>query len=303
MPKRSTSRANAQFGRADWVLCSFNLATAALVIAFSVLPLAYVVYLSFHDLRFGASSGVFAGWSNYRFVLADPSVLRAFWNTVYFAVMSVTISAVVGLGIALLLDSKLKLSSVLIIATVLPWAVPEIVNALMWQWIYNPTYGALNGFLQRIGVIDGYQAWLSTPTSAMNAVIFAYSWKLVPFVVIILYAGLRSIPAELYETAQIDGAGAWAQFRFVTLPLLSPSIAVAVLFCVVWSMRAFDLVYLLTSGGPGEATTVLSYFVFSQAFNLGDMGAASAVACLLALLTFAITCLYIGMLPKEHKGR
>jgi multiple sugar transport system permease protein len=132
----------------------------------------------------------------------------------------------------------------------------------------------------------------------MHAVIFAYSWKLVPFVVIILYAALRSIPAEVYESAQTDGAGSWAQFRYVTLPLIGPAAAVAVLFCVVWSMRAFDIVYLLTRGGPGEATVVLSYFVFMKAFEFGDMGAAAAVACALAAVTFGVTCIYLRVLPE-----
>ena len=141
-----------------------------------------------------------------------------------------------------------------------------------------------------------YRAWLSSPLSAMHAVIFAYAWKLVPFVIIILYAGLNAIPTEQYESAELDGAGDWARFRYITLPLLAAPLGVAVMFCMVWSMRAFDIVYLLTRGGPGDGTMVLSYFVFSKAFEFGDMGAAAAVACLLALLTFALTALYMRAL-------
>lgn len=284
--------------RADLSLRILNAPAGILVLSFSVLPIAYVLYLSFQDLRLGGIAGGFAGWANYRFVLADPSVLRAFWNTLYFSCLSVAVATLVGMGIALLLGSRAPGARWLILGAVLPWAIPEIVNALMWQWIYNPSYGALNGFLVSVGAMKDYAAWLSTPLSAMHAVIFAYSWKLVPFVVIILYAGLQSIPGELYESAQIDGAGDWAQFRHVTLPLLAPALGVAVLFCLVWSMRAFDIVYLLTRGGPGEGTVVLSYLVFTQAFEFGDLGAASAVACLLAALTFVITCAYIRVLPK-----
>lgn len=298
MSRTANNGTSAAYGRPDALLRALNIPAIGLVLAFSVVPLAYIAYLSVQDLRFGASVGGFVGWDNYRFVLADPSVANAFWNTLYFSVLSVAVATLVGLAIAMLLDSDLRGSGWLVAAVVLPWAIPEIVNALMWQWIYNPSYGALNGILTAIGVIGDYVAWMSTPVSAMHAVIFAYSWKLVPFVVIILYAGLRSIPADLYETAQIDGAAPWQVFRYVTLPLLAPAIAVAVLFCVVWSMRAFDIVYLLTKGGPGEATTVLSYLVFSKAFDFGDLGAASAAACLLALLTFAVTCLYIRVLPQ-----
>ena len=289
--------------RPGLVLQLLNAPALLLVLAFSVLPIVYVGYLSLLDLRLGAGSfGEFAGLENYDFVLGDRSVVRAFWNTLYFSVLSVAIATLIGLGIALLLDSGIRGSGWLVFGAVLPWAVPEIVNALMWQWIYNPTYGAFNGLLVTLGVLDDYRAWLSTPVSAMHAVIFAYAWKLVPFVVIILYAALRSIPAELYESAELDGAGSWSQFRYLTLPLAAPAIAVAVLFCVVWSMRAFDIVYLLTGGGPGEATVILSYFVFTKAFEFGDLGAAAAVACLLAALTFAITCVYLRVLPKGEPG-
>ena len=285
--------------RPDITLRILNLPALALVLGFSVLPIVYVAYLSLQDLRLGsAGTGGFAGLANYRFVLADSSVATAFANTLYFSALAVAIAASVGLGIALLLDSETPGARWLVLAAVLPWAIPEIVNALMWQWIYNPTYGALDGLLVSLGWLREYRAWLSTPGSAMHAVILAYSWKLVPFVVIILYAALRSIPAELYESAQTDGAGRWAQFRYVTLPLIGPAVAVAVLFCVVWSMRAFDIVYLLTRGGPGEATVVLSYFVFTKAFEFGDMGAAAAVAVALAAVTFGVTCIYLRVLPQ-----
>jgi ABC-type sugar transport system permease subunit len=271
-----------------------------LMLGFSVLPLAYVVYLSLLDTPPGALAAEFAGLSNYRFVLADPSVIRAIWNTLYFSAFAVGISTPIGLAIALLLDSGIAGSGWLVFAVVLAWAVPDIVNAIMWQWIYNPTYGALDGLLLSLGLLKNYTAWLSTPVSAMNALIFAYSWKLVPFVVIILYPALRSIPHDLHESAAIDGAGDWARLRHVTLPLIAPALAVAVLFGIVWAMRAFDIVYILTAGGPGESTLVLSYFVFTQAFQFGDLGAASAVACILAAITFVLTSLYIRALPSER---
>ena len=288
--------------RPDTTLRILNLPALALVLGFSVLPILYVGYLSLQDLRLGSTgSGGFAGLANYRFTLADSSVATAFGNTLYFSALAVAIATSVGLGIALLLDSEAPGARWLVLAAVLPWAIPEIVNALMWQWIYNPTYGALDGLLVWLGMFREYRAWLSTPGSAMHAVIFAYAWKLVPFVVIILYAALRSIPAELYESAQTDGAGRRAQFQYVTLPLIGPALAVAILFSVVWSMRAFDIVYLLTRGGPGEATVVLSYLVFTKAFEFGDMGAAAAMAVVLAAATFGVTCLYLRILPQDEE--
>ena len=284
--ERSEAITPSAHSRPDFFLRTLNAPAIILVIAFSVVPLFYVGYLSFQDMRIGMGGG-FAGLDNYRFVLEDASVIKAFTNTLYFAALSVALATFIGLGIALLLHSDVPGAGWLVSAVVLPWAVPEIVNALIWQWIYNPNYGALNGILYSLGIFADYRAWLSSPLSAMHAVIFAYAWKLVPFVIIILYAGLTAIPTEQYESAEIDGAGDWAQFRYITLPLLAAPLGVAVMFCMVWAMRAFDIVYLLTRGGPGDGTMVLSYFVFSKAFEFGDMGAAAAVACLLALLTFA----------------
>ena len=293
--ERSEAITPSAHSRPDFFLRIVNAPAIILVIAFSVVPLFYVGYLSFQDMRIGMGGG-FAGLDNYRFVLEDASVIKAFTNTLYFAVLSVALATFIGLGIALLLHSDIPGAGWLVSAVVLPWAVPEIVNALIWQWIYNSNYGAFNGILYSLGIFADYRAWLSSPLSAMHAVIFAYAWKLVPFVIIILYAGLTAIPTEQYESAEIDGAGDWARFRYITLPLLAAPLGVAVMFCMVWAMRAFDIVYLLTRGGPGDGTMVLSYFVFSKAFEFGDMGAAAAVACLLALLTFALTALYMRAL-------
>ncbi len=263
----------------------------------------YVGWLSFQNARLGTLAPVsFAGWSNYAFVLSDASVGTSFRNTLYFAVLSVATAVTVGLTIALLMNNDVvRAGQGLILAIVLPWAIPEIVNALVWQWIYNPTYGALNGLLVSLHVQTDYRAWLSTPSSAMHAVVFAYSWKLVPFVVLVLYAALRSVPDELYECAQLDGANRWAQFRYVSWPFLVPAMAVAILFSVVWSMRAFDIVYLLTGGGPGEATMLLSYFTFAKAFQFGDLGAGAAVACLLVAMTLGMTLVYWRMLARGER--
>jgi multiple sugar transport system permease protein len=287
--------------RPDLALRLLNLPALVLTLAVGVAPLLAVAFLSFQNLRLGSPvSGGLVGWSNYAFVLADRSVATAFRNTLYFSALSVAIATGVGLGIALLMnDESLGLSRWLILGIVLPWAVPEIVNALVWQWIFNPAYGALNGLLVALHVLRDYRAWLSTPASAMHAVVFAYSWKLVPFAALVLYAALRSIAAELYECAQLDGANGWAQFRHISWPLITPAVAVVVLFGAVWSMRAFDIVYLLTGGGPGEATMLLSYFTFTKAFQFGDLGAGAAVACLLVIITLAMTVVYWRMLPRE----
>jgi ABC-type sugar transport system permease subunit len=278
-----------------------NSMTALLVFTFSVFPLFYIGYLSLVNVKAGQLVGEFIGAENYQFVLESPTTMTAFWNTFYFSTLSVVISSVVGTVIALLMDSKVPFSKLLIAAVILPWAIPEVVNALVWKWVFDYNWGAFNAFLKALGIIESYHAWFSDGTTAMHCLIFAYSWKIVPFVVIIVFAALRAIPVELIESAEIDGAEWLAQLRYVRLPLILPALAVAILFCVIFSMRAFDLAYLLTKGGPGQSTTVLSYYTYATTFEFGDFGAGSAVSVMLAAATLAATAIYWFTLQRlEH---
>jgi multiple sugar transport system permease protein len=278
---------------------ALNTTTIALLIVGSVIPIVYVIYLSFVATRFGAGMGEFVGLENYRFVMADSTMRRSIWNTLYFSGMSVVLATIIGMMIAVLMDSRSRFKAILMLAVVLPWAIPEVVSALMWQWIFNAKWGILNGLFYVLGLTDDYIAFFSDGTLAMHVIIFAYSWKLVPFVVIIIFAALSSIPDELYESSQIDGAGPVATFFFITLPMIMPAVAVAVLFCAIWSMRAFDLIYVLTRGGPGESTFVLSYYTYWKAFQYADFGAGAAVSVILALLTFAVTLIYWRLLQRR----
>ncbi len=279
----------------------FNSLSLLLIALFSIGPLFYVGYLSLVDLKAGEVVGHFVGLENYSFVLEDRSTRTAFENTFYFSTLSVMLATLIGVAIAVLIDSEAPLSKLLIAAVVLPWAVPEVVNALMWKWVFDFNWGALNALLKALGLVKEYVPWFSDGTKAMHALIFAYSWKLVPFVVIILYAALKTVPQDVLESARIDGAGAFALFRHITLPLIMPALAVAILFCVIFSMRAFDLVYLLTHGGPGESTTVLSYFTYAKTFEFGDFGAGSAVSVLLAVATLAVTIVYWWLLRRAER--
>ena len=279
-----------------------NALAFALIALFSVLPLFYVGYLSLVDVKAGQLTGPFVGLENYKFVLDDASTWTAFRNTFYFSSLSVVVATLIGTGIALLLDSDAPWTSILLAATVLPWAIPEVVNALMWKWIFNYNWGALNALLVAVGAIVKYRPWFSDGPTAMHALIFAYSWKLVPFVVLILYAALRTISQEIIESAKIDGAGPVRMFRHITLPLIVPALTVAILFCAIFSMRAFDVVYLLTKGGPGAATTVLSYYTYAKSFEFGDFGAGSAVSVILATATLAVVLVYWRMLLRADRN-
>jgi multiple sugar transport system permease protein len=278
-----------------------NALALCLIGVFSVLPLLYVAYLSLVDVKAGQLTGPVVGTENYAFVLDDRSTRTAFQNTFYFSTLSVAVATVVGTGIALLLDSRAPLARLLLAAAVLPWAIPEVVNALMWKWVFDYNWGVLNALLVAMGAIARYRAWFSDGPTAMHALIFAYSWKLVPFVVLILYAALRTISADVVESAQLDGAGAVRLFRYITLPLILPALTVAILFCAIFSMRAFDLVYLLTRGGPGESTTVLSYYTYAKTFEFGDFGAGAAVSVLLAAGTLLVVLAYWWMLQRAER--
>ena len=279
-----------------------NAIAFTLIALFSVLPLFYVGYLSLVDVKAGQLTGPFVGLENYKFVLDDAITWTAFRNTFYFSSLSVVVATLIGTGIALLLDSEAPWTSALLAAAVLPWAVPEVVNALMWKWIFDYNWGALNALLVAVGAIAKYRPWFSDGPTAMHSLIFAYSWKLVPFVVLILYAALKTISAEVIESAKIDGAGAVRMFRHITLPLIVPALTVAVLFCAIFSMRAFDVVYLLTKGGPGAATTVLSYYTYAKSFEFGDFGAGSAVSVILAVATLLVVLLYWRMLQRADRN-
>jgi ABC-type sugar transport system permease subunit len=296
----STGEARRSRWRGRGPFVAVNAVSVALVAAFTLFPLAYVGYLSLADLRAGEAVGAFAGTANYEFVLQDRSTWTAFRNTFYFSTLSVLLATAAGVGIALLLDAGAPGAPLLLAAAVLPWAIPEVVNALMWKWIFDFNWGALNAVLTGLGVIPRYRAWFSDGTTAMHSLVFAYAWKLVPFVVITLYAALRTIPVELVESARIDGAAGVRLLRHVTLPLVMPALTVAILFCVIFSMRAFDLVYLLTRGGPGEATTVLSYYTYAKTFEFGDFGAGAAVSVLLAAATLVMIVAYWRVLRRAE---
>ncbi|MCO5089552.1 carbohydrate ABC transporter permease [Bosea sp. (in: a-proteobacteria)] len=289
--------------RREWSvpLLSLNGVAVLLLAAFSVFPLLYVCYLSVVDLRAGQAVGSFVGLDNYRFVLENDSTIIAFRNTLYFSTLTVIVATLIGAAIAFVTSTEAWFARLLLPAAILPWAVPEVVNALMWKWIFDFHWGALNAVLHGLGLIEDHRAWFSEGTSAMHALILAYAWKLVPFVVITLYAALKSIPTDVIEAARVDGAGEFALFWRIRLPLIIPALAVSVLLCVIFSMRAFDLIYLLTRGGPGEATTVLSYHVYTSTFEFGDVGSGASISVFLAVVTMAVTLAYWWIFNKLER--
>ncbi len=275
----------------------FVLPALVVLTLVTVYPVLSVLYLSLHRkmLLFGISR--FTGLENYRFLLTDDRFWNALGNTVYFTGLSVSLELVLGMAIALLLNRRFRFQGLAIAAVLVPWAVPTVVSARMWEWLYNTDFGLLNYLL------GAKINWLGSPFWALNAAVCMDVWKTTPFVVILLLAGLKTIPPELYQAARIDGANAWALFRRITLPLLMPVILVALIFRTLDAFRIFDAVYVLTGGGPANTTETLSIYAYKVLFQTLQFGYGSALSVVVFLCTGAITVLYLRMLRREAPAR
>lgn len=241
----------------------------------------------------------FVGLGNYIEMLREPYLWQALGRTVYFSVVSIGMELVLGTAIALLLNQEFRGRWLLRSIVLLPWALPTVVNAAMWRWIYNPEYGALNALLTQLHLMENYRSWLSDPVLAMNMVIFADVWKMTPLVVLLLLAALQNIPKSLYEAARVDGAGSWRSFWRVTLPLLQPTFLVIIVMRTMETLKVFDIVYVLTRGGPANGTQVIAYYAYTEAFSQLRFGSGAAVAYFIAFVTAIFALVYIRAMRRE----
>src|SRR5262249_47212435 len=225
-----------------------------------------------------------AGLANFAHLAADARFRRSLGTTLYFASVAVSLELLLGLGLALVLHRRFKGRGLARTAALVPWALPTVVAARLWEWIYNPDFGILNHLLQRAGLLAGPRSWLGDPFWALHAAILADVWKTTPFAALILLAGLAAIPPELERAAQVDGATPAAVFFRVTLPLLRPALAVTLLFRFLDSLRIFDAVYVLTGGGPADTTETLAVYVYKTLFQTLRFGYGSALAGAVFLL-------------------
>jgi len=260
-----------------------------LLAAVSALPMAYVLWLSLnHRTLFGAEA--FAGLDHYVRLAGDGRFWNALGNTLYFAAVSVALELALGLAAALLVIRAGRWRALAYGAILVPWAVPTVVSARMWEWMYNPELGVL-GFLAGAPV-----NWLGEPVLAMHAAIAMDVWKSTPFVAILLLAGLQGMPRDLLHAAAVDGAGSWTIFRRITLPWLAPVILVAAVFRTIDALRVFDAIYVLTGGGPANATETLSIYAYRVLFQMLDFGYGSALAFTMLLISGAAAIAYARLL-------
>lgn len=271
----------------------FVMPAVVLLSLVTIYPLLSVLYLSLQRRLPIFDVSKFTGLDNYRFLLTDDRFWNAFRNTVYFAATSVTLELLFGLVIALLLNRSFRLKGVVTALVLIPWAVPTVVSARMWEWMYNTDFGILNYLLgMKIN-------WLGSPFWALNAAVFMDVWKATPFVVILLLAGLKMIPREIYQAARIDGAGAWSIFMKITLPLLMPVILVVLIFRTLDALRIFDAVYVLTGGGPANTTETLSIYAYKVLFQTLQFGYGSTLSVVVFLCIGSLSVLYMRLLRAE----
>jgi ABC-type sugar transport system permease subunit len=281
-----------------WLLVAPSL---LIILGITLQPILSTLYLSF----FEAHSGInlpreFVGFDNYLGLLKDNVFWSSIGRTLYFMVVSVGIELVLGIAIAQLINTRPPGWRFLRTSLIIPWAVPTIVNGAMWRWIYSADYGALNGLLVQLGIIKSYVPWLIDPARAMNLVIVADIWHTVPFVVLIIQAALATLPAELDEAAAVDGASAWNRFWLIRLPLLRPAILVVLIIRSVEAFRVFDIVYIITQGGPAFGTVTISYQTYLETFSYGNLGRGAALSFLISVFTLVMAFLYIRFLYRTQ---
>jgi ABC-type sugar transport system permease subunit len=282
-----------------WVAAAF-IAPAALVILLVVLvPLARAAWMSLFDISLvRPGDEPFVGLGNYIDQLTSADFWAATWRALWFTVVSTALELGLGLALALLMDQPLRFRWLLRTLVILPWALPTIVNALMWRWIDNAEYGALNALLTQLGIFHSYQVWLSNSDIAMWMVVLADVWKMTPLVAILLLAGLQSVSPELVEAAKVDGATTLQAFRHVLLPLIVPVILIVLVLRTMEAFKVFDIVWIMTGGGPANATQTIAIYAYQTAYQGYDFGRGAALGYLIALAIMVLAAIYLRLLGR-----
>jgi trehalose/maltose transport system permease protein len=277
--------------RSAWLFMAPMLIVLVLVAGW---PLLRTIWFGFTDANLSdLDAAEFVGVINYYYLLQDPDWWNAVWNTFVFATVSVTLETALGLGIALALDAHFRGRGLLRAAVLIPWAIPTVVSAQMWAWMFNDVFGVINHALLAIGLISEPIAWTASPDTALIAVIMVDVWKTTPFMALLLLAGLQMLPQECYESAKVDGVHPLKVFFKVTLPLVKPALMVAVIFRVLDALRIFDLIYVMT--GNNKDTMSMSVYARQQLVDFQDVGYGSAAATLLFLIIALVTVVYLTL--------
>jgi ABC-type sugar transport system permease subunit len=273
----------------------------ALVALFTLFPFGYAAWTSVHRHVLVLQDRPFVGLRNYRNAIEDPLFADSIKTSLIFVVASVPLVTLAGLLVALLLNQRVRGFGILLVLVLLPWSIPTVSAGIMWRLLLHGDFGAIDGFLYRIGAIDSYVQWLSGSNLAMASVIAVHAWREFPLPAILFLAGLQTIPPELAEAARLDRASTWQRFRYVTLPLLKAPLLVVLVYETIVALSVFDLVYVLTGGGPGSATTLFSWFTYTATFKYLNFGQGAALSFMMAavLLVFIVVYMRVVRVREE----
>ncbi len=288
-----------QKDRVGWFLL---LPMLVIMITVTGFPLLNTVRLAFTDasLTGTGTHGKWVGLENFWYIVGDTNFRDALGRTFYFSIVSVGIEVVLGILVALLLDQEFRGRTLVRALMVLPWALPTIVNAMMWRLIYNPEYGSLNALLVQTGLLDAYRSWLGDPKVALNMVILADVWKNYPLIALIVLGALQTVPKDLYEAAAIDGANAWMRFWRITFPGILGALSVALILRSIEAFKVFDIIYVMTRGGPADATKAASFFVYQESFSYLRAGSGASYALTVTAICGLLIAVYILMLKRQR---
>lgn len=276
-----------------------SLPSLVFIIGLFGFPILFLLYVSVTQNVLSIVRPVeFVGLDNYAQVLSSAEFWEYFGNTVFFGVATIAIGLPIQLGIALMLNTDLPYQRVWQTLIIVPWAVPHVITTTLWRLLFNPTFGAINWILTSVGLISGPINWFGGKWVAFFTIVSTDIWIRTPLVVLILLAGLQTIPEEHYEAARMDGAGMWDRFVHVTLPGLRPALITVLVLRVILALRVFDIVYAMTLGGPGDATTVIGIDIFERLINYGQVSLAAAEAAVLVLLIYVMIVIALYLFPS-----
>ena len=286
--------------RVGWFLLLPMLVIMIVVTGF---PLVNTVWLAFTDagLTGRGYDWTWIGVENFAYIWGDRKFRAALGATFYFSIVSVAIEVVLGVLVALLLNQPFKGRTLVRALMILPWALPTIVNAMMWRLIYNPDFGALNALLVQTGLMADYRTWLGDPASAMNMIILADIWKNYPLIALIALGALQTIPKDLYEAAALDGANVWVRFWEITLPGIIGAVSVALVLRSIEAFKVFDIIWVMTRGGPADKTKTASFFVYQESFSFLRAGSGAAYALVVTAISGVLITLYIIALRRQRR--
>ena len=285
--------------RLAWAFVAPAVGTIAMI---AVFPLGWTLWESLHrhDLHMPWLGKPFVGLGNYAAIAADDRFWSSLGHTAFFTAVTVSMEMLLGLVLALAMNEAFRGRGAFRAAILVPWSIPTVVAALLWRFLFAPESGPISRALA--GIAGEPLVWFADARLAWIPIVIADVWKTTPFVALLLLAGLQNIPNELYESASVDGARPWRQLRHITLPLLRPALLVALIFRTLDAFRVFDLIYVLTAGGPGTATEPIALYTFNALFQNLRSGYASALSVIVFVVTFAIALLYVRLLDREERA-